>query len=47
MVTGGALDDVRAAERRLQQKRAGYASTVMTRGGLGILNVQKKTGLGV
>ncbi len=47
MIAASELEGEREQQRRLQQRRAGYASTVMTRGGLGILNLAKKTGLGV
>lgn len=47
MVSPADLEGAKEKERALQQRRAGYASTIATRGGLGILNLQKKTGLGV
>ena len=51
MIAPADLEGAREKERALQQRRAGYASTIATRGGggrqeLGILNLQKTRALG-
>lgn len=41
-----ALESVREAERRAIKKRRGFRSTILTRGGLGVAQTEKKTALG-
>ncbi len=46
MISHGDVESAREKQRALQQRRAGYASTIATRGGQGILNVRKAEVLG-